>query len=84
MKIRKISVGISKKLQEERYEPVTFSISLEAEIKESEDAEIRHLELSKLAYRMLEQQKDVYFREREALRKKAETMAKKILRREPE
>ncbi|WP_456474093.1 hypothetical protein [Candidatus Pyrohabitans sp.] len=80
MKITKISVGYAKKLQESRFEPVTFSINLEAEVSQGKDPEIEHLELSKLAYRMLEKQKDVYFREKEATKKQAEEMAKKLLK----
>ena len=45
MKITKIAVGLTKKLQESRFEPVTFSITLEAEIRPTEEPDIAHLEL---------------------------------------
>ncbi len=78
MKITKITVGLSKKVQETKYEPVMFSISLEAEVNLG-DPDIEHLKLCDVAWRLLEQQKDHYFRKQEAQRKYAEELAKNVL-----
>ena len=78
MRITKMTVGISKKIQETRYEPVMFSISLEAEV-DGNDPDIEHLKLCDIAWRLLEQQKDHYFKQREAQRKYSEELAKKAL-----